>query len=53
MDLVAKFATDVIAPKVKEMDESEKMHPAVLKGLFQNGVCTGSKLTDTLCVDEK
>ncbi|TPX38911.1 hypothetical protein SeLEV6574_g07525 [Synchytrium endobioticum] len=35
---VAKFVNDVIRPKVKEMDESEKMDPVILKGLFENGL---------------
>ncbi|EPZ31944.1 Short/branched chain specific acyl-CoA dehydrogenase, mitochondrial [Rozella allomycis CSF55] len=35
---VAKFAKSVIAPKVAEMDEAEKLDPIVLKGLFENGL---------------
>lgn len=29
-ETVAKFAQDVIAPKMREMDESEEMHPVSL-----------------------
>ena len=36
--LVRKFAKDVIAPKVKEMDESEQMDPNIISSLFENGV---------------
>ena len=35
---VAKFAKDVIAPRVREMDENSHMDTAVLKGLFDNGL---------------
>ncbi|TPX31134.1 hypothetical protein SmJEL517_g05443 [Synchytrium microbalum] len=37
-ETVAKFAREVIGPKVKEMDEKEKLDPIVLKGLFDNGL---------------
>lgn len=37
-ETVAKFAKDVIGPKVREMDEAEKTDPAILKGLFENGL---------------
>ncbi|KAJ3338456.1 hypothetical protein HDU93_009472 [Gonapodya sp. JEL0774] len=33
----ARFAREVVAPKVSEMDENEKMDPAIIKGLFDNG----------------
>ncbi len=36
-DTVRRFAQDVVAPKVYEMDESETMDPAIIKGLFENG----------------
>jgi len=36
---VRRFATDVVAPKVREMDENEMMDPAIIKGLFEQGVC--------------
>lgn len=35
---VKKFADDVVAPRVEEMDENEKMDPAIIKGLFDQGV---------------
>lgn len=33
-----RYAEDVIGPKVREMDEKEVMDPAIIKGLFDNGV---------------
>jgi hypothetical protein len=36
---VKRFAHDVVAPKVREMDENEMMDPSVIKGLFEQGVC--------------
>lgn len=35
---VQRFATEVVAPKVREMDENEQMDPAIVKGLFEQGV---------------
>jgi short-chain 2-methylacyl-CoA dehydrogenase len=35
---VRRFAVDVVKPKVSEMDENEKMDPAVLEALFAQGV---------------
>lgn len=35
---VARFAQEVIAPKVREMDEAEMMDSGVIKGLFEQGV---------------
>ncbi|KAG0325518.1 hypothetical protein BGZ99_000572 [Dissophora globulifera] len=37
-DSVARFAQDVILPKVKEMDETETIDKTVLKGLFEQGL---------------
>ncbi|CAE6443707.1 unnamed protein product [Rhizoctonia solani] len=37
-DVVSRFAREVVAPKVREMDEAEKMDPAIVKGLFENGL---------------
>ncbi|GAA5865452.1 hypothetical protein JCM3774_005642 [Rhodotorula dairenensis] len=37
-DLVKKFSDEVVAPKVAEMDENEKMDPAIIKGLFEQGL---------------
>ncbi|KAH8929860.1 acyl-CoA oxidase [Atractiella rhizophila] len=37
-ETVQKFATEVIAPKVREMDENERMDPAIIKGLFEQGL---------------
>jgi hypothetical protein len=36
--IVQKFATDVVGPKVREMDENEAMDPAIIQGLFDQGV---------------
>ena len=33
-----KFSEEVVAPRVRDMDESEKMDPEIIKGLFENGV---------------
>lgn len=35
---VSKFAADVIAPKVREMDEKEAMDPAIVEQLFEQGL---------------
>lgn len=35
---VAKFATEVMLPKVREMDEAEKMDPALVEQLFEQGL---------------
>jgi short/branched chain acyl-CoA dehydrogenase len=37
-ETVRKFSEEVVAPKVREMDENEKMDPEIIKGLFDNGV---------------
>ncbi|KAM0746492.1 acyl-CoA dehydrogenase NM domain-like protein [Meredithblackwellia eburnea MCA 4105] len=37
-DAVRKFATEVVQPKVSEMDEAEQMDPAIIKGLFDQGL---------------
>ncbi|KAB5594624.1 hypothetical protein CTheo_1946 [Ceratobasidium theobromae] len=37
-DVVSRYAREVVAPKVREMDEAEKMDPAIVKGLFENGL---------------
>ncbi|ORY30557.1 acyl-CoA dehydrogenase/oxidase [Naematelia encephala] len=37
-ETVRRFANDVIAPKVSAMDEKEEMDPAIIKGLFDNGL---------------
>ncbi|GAA5961545.1 hypothetical protein JCM21900_006322 [Sporobolomyces salmonicolor] len=37
-EVVRKFAEDVVAPKVEEMDENEKIDPAIIKGLFDQGL---------------
>ena len=51
---VARFAQEIIAPKVREMDEAEMMDPEVIKGLFEQGVSaypsqTRRYLTSPLC----
>lgn len=35
---VAKFAHDHILPKVREMDEAEKMDPSIIKQLYEQGI---------------
>ncbi|KAJ7935398.1 acyl-CoA oxidase [Mycena leptocephala] len=37
-EAVRRFATDVVGPKVREMDENEQMDPAIIKGLFEQGL---------------
>lgn len=37
-DTVRKFSEEVVAPKVREMDEAEKMDSEIIQGLFDNGV---------------
>jgi len=37
-DVVSRFAREVVAPRVREMDEAEKMDPTIVKGLFENGL---------------
>lgn len=37
-DSVSKFANEVIAPKVREMDENETMDPSVVEQLFEQGL---------------
>ncbi|KAG5639329.1 hypothetical protein H0H81_004050 [Sphagnurus paluster] len=37
-EAVQRFALDVVAPRVREMDENENMDPAVIKGLFDQGL---------------
>ncbi|CAG8695699.1 13656_t:CDS:10, partial [Acaulospora colombiana] len=37
-DAVAHFAQEKILPKVRQMDESEKLDPEILKGLFEQGL---------------
>ncbi|RWS04960.1 short/branched chain specific acyl-CoA dehydrogenase-like protein, partial [Leptotrombidium deliense] len=37
-EMVAKLAKDKIEPKVKEMDESSKMHRELIDELFKNGL---------------
>ncbi|GAA5904681.1 hypothetical protein JCM6882_008345 [Rhodosporidiobolus microsporus] len=37
-EAVKKFSDEVVAPRVEEMDENEKMDPAIIKGLFDQGL---------------
>ncbi|KAF4320608.1 hypothetical protein BBO99_00005394 [Phytophthora kernoviae] len=37
-DSVARFAADVMLPKVKSMDEEGQMTPEIIQGLFDNGL---------------
>ncbi|KAJ7895654.1 acyl-CoA oxidase [Mycena olivaceomarginata] len=36
-EAVQRFATDIVGPKVREMDENEQMDPSIIKGLFEQG----------------
>jgi hypothetical protein len=35
---VRRFSADVVAPRVRDMDENEAMDKEVIKGLFEQGV---------------
>jgi short/branched chain acyl-CoA dehydrogenase len=37
-DAVSKFATEVILPKARDMDEAEAMDPTVVEQLFEQGL---------------
>lgn len=37
---VKRFAQERVAPLVQKMDENSKMEDSVIKGLFEQGVCT-------------
>ncbi|KAF8628171.1 hypothetical protein AX17_006041 [Amanita inopinata Kibby_2008] len=37
-ETVQRFANDVVAPRVREMDENETMDPSIIQGLFQQGL---------------
>ncbi|KAJ2525364.1 hypothetical protein GGI11_000115 [Coemansia sp. RSA 2049] len=37
-EMVSRFAREVVQPKVSEMDETETMDPAVIRGLFEAGL---------------
>lgn len=37
-DAVSKFATEVVLPKARDMDEAEAMDPAVVEQLFEQGL---------------
>jgi Acyl-CoA dehydrogenase, N-terminal domain len=37
-DMVARFSADVIKPRVRAMDDAGCMDPAVITGLFENGL---------------
>jgi len=37
-EAVKRFATDVVAPKVREMDDNESMDPIIVQGLFEQGL---------------
>ncbi|TCD69175.1 hypothetical protein EIP91_008471 [Steccherinum ochraceum] len=37
-ETVVKFGEDVVAPRVREMDENEMMDPEVIQGLFDTGL---------------
>lgn len=40
-----RFSQDVVAPKVREMDENEQMDPSIITGLFEQGVRDHSEST--------
>jgi len=44
--IVRRFSRDVVGPKVREMDENEQMDPAVIQGLFEQGVSSKSLMKD-------
>lgn len=37
-DSVQKFANEVVLPKSREMDEAEKMDPAIVEQMFEQGL---------------
>jgi hypothetical protein len=37
-DTVARFAREVVQPKVQEMDEAEVMDKSIINSMFENGV---------------
>ncbi|KAK7471300.1 hypothetical protein VKT23_002709 [Stygiomarasmius scandens] len=37
-ETVRRFATEVVQPKVREMDENEQMDPSIIQGLFEQGL---------------
>ncbi|TQS39415.1 hypothetical protein Golomagni_00058 [Golovinomyces magnicellulatus] len=37
-ETVSKFASDIISPKVREMDEAESMSPEIVEQLFEKGL---------------
>ncbi|KAF4980865.1 hypothetical protein FZEAL_3211 [Fusarium zealandicum] len=37
-DTVSKFATDVILPRARDMDEAEEMDPTIVEQLFEQGL---------------
>ncbi|KAF8351092.1 mitochondrial acyl-CoA dehydrogenase [Amanita rubescens] len=37
-ETVQRFANDVVAPKVRDMDENESMDPSIIKALFSQGL---------------
>ena len=38
-ETVSKFASQVIAPFVKKMDNQQYFEPDIVEALFSNGVC--------------
>lgn len=46
--LVKRFATEVVGPKVREMDENEQMDPLIINGLYEQGV-SNSEIPSRLC----
>lgn len=42
--IVARFAREVVQPKVREMDENEVMDKSIIDAMFENGVCKDSIL---------
>ncbi|KAK9457323.1 acyl-CoA dehydrogenase/oxidase [Dipodascopsis uninucleata] len=37
-DMVSRFCQDIVQPKVREMDEAEKMDPEIITAMFGNGL---------------
>lgn len=50
---VARFAREVVQPKVQEMDEAELMDSNIIKLMFENGVSHSLSLFILFCIHEK
>lgn len=62
-DSVARFAREVVGPKVREMDENENMDKSIINAMFENGLMgietpeelggTGASFTSAIIVVEE